>query len=39
MACGGVLRQEEGGYVMEFQGEHLQSLKEMLKKEKFRFKK
>ena len=24
-----------GGYVMEFQGEHLQSLKEMLKKEKF----
>lgn len=39
MACGGVLRQEEGGYVMEFQGEHLQSLREMLKKEKFKFKK
>ena len=39
MAGGGFLRQEEGGYVMEFQGEHLQSLKEILKKEKLRFKK
>ncbi|WP_104721949.1 SUI1 family translation initiation factor [Helicobacter mesocricetorum] len=39
LACGGSLKVDEKGYLLEFQGEHLEILKKLLKKESFCFKK
>lgn len=39
LACGGSFKEDLGGYVLEFQGKHLEKLKAFLKKEKFKFKK
>ena len=39
LACGGSFKEDLGGYILEFQGKHLEKLKAFLKKEKFKFKK
>ncbi|MDE5603581.1 MAG: translation initiation factor [Helicobacter sp.] len=39
LACGGSLKIEENGYLLEFQGKHLEILKKLLKQESFCFKK
>ena len=39
LACGGSLKVYKKGYLLEFQGEHLEILKKLLKKEFFCFNK
>lgn len=39
LACGGSLKVDEKGYLLEFQGEHSEILKKLLKKESFCFNK
>lgn len=39
LACGGGVKKEGEGYIMEIQGKHSEKLKAFLKQEKFRFKK
>ena len=38
LACGGALKEGERGFIMEFQGDFVQKVKEILKKENFKFK-
>ncbi|AWI33624.1 translation initiation factor [Helicobacter apodemus] len=39
LACGGSLKVDKKGYLLEFQGKHLEILKKLLKKESFYFNK